>query len=580
MLLADLHPALAGLKVGGGHVSEEEDQWVWRSLGDFQVADDEGEGVRSMRGAELETCQWACRYYKACFSIVYCGDVCWLKDAQLNASSPSHFNPFCTHYYLERETTTSTYSSRFSTTTSTVTQTSVTYTATTTTATPTLTRTTTTATPTTTTTAPSPSSAAPRDPTTTTVPPTTTTPTTTTASTTVSTTSVTTSSTSTLTTLATTPSPTTTRTPVCYEFQVPLEMNEAQQFDGNSEAEAQGSAHFWLCTNGSIWGSLSVRAARSDIIGSQIHRCEGGSTPQTQVGTLCSGPPVLAFCGDNSRGRMQSGAEFTGACGPISADGTSETERMTGRFVAINAGGLTLEALVFDIATDPDKYYFNVFSERTRLHWHPNEDPGMIRGMLRLLIPTTTATSTAPPAAVATRPPSALPVSCYVMFSQLVSNEVQQYPNNPEADVSGYADLTLCTNGTMRASVLMFGGVSPIIAMQVHRCRGGDTPQRRFAELCQGEAAVNFCGENAPGLLNNGALYPSACPRRRSDGYLRAADMEGVLVSKAKQPHEVDAEIRHIGEHPDLYYFNVHSLASYTQWYPGHKGMCRGPLQK
>lgn len=75
-------------------------------------------------------------------------------------------------------------------------------------------------------------------------------------------------------------------------------MNEVQQHAGNREAGAQGIAELRLCTNGTMLCTLSVEGAASDIIAAHLHRCEGGDTPQTQVGLLCSGPPVVVFCGD------------------------------------------------------------------------------------------------------------------------------------------------------------------------------------------------------------------------------------------------------------------------------------------
>lgn len=97
------------------------------------------------------------------------------------------------------------------------------------------------------------------------------------------------------------------------------------------------------------------------------------------------------------------------------------------------------------------------------------------------------------------------------MFSQLVANERQQYVYNLESQVSGYVDLSLCTNGSLRASVIMFSTGSPIIAMQIHRCRGGETPQTRTAQLCSGDAAVVFCGDNSPGLIYNAVPFPQTC---------------------------------------------------------------------
>jgi len=120
----------------------------------------------------------------------------------------------------------------------------------------------------------------------------------------------------------------------------------------------------------------------------------------------------------------------------------------------------------------------------------------------------------------------------------------------------------------------MFSTGSPIIAMQIHRCRGGETPQTRTAQLCSGDAAVVFCGDNSPGLIYNAVPFPQTCQAGKE-----GPEMFGALVSKAKLHEHIEEEVSHIGEHPELYYFNVHSLSSYAQWYPHSRGMVRGPLQ-
>merc|ERR1711972_808563 len=85
-------------------------------------------------------------------------------------------------------------------------------------------------------------------------------------------------------------------------------------------------------------------------------------------------------------------------------------------------------------------------------------------------------------------------------------NELQKYPHNPDSNATGYVDLLLCTNGTLKSTALVFEGVSEIIAMHIHRCDGGSTPQTRTADLCTGPPRGQLLRRQLPGL---------ACRRRR-----------------------------------------------------------------
>merc|ERR1712061_686419 len=75
---------------------------------------------------------------------------------------------------------------------------------------------------------------------------------------------------------------------------------------------------------------------------------------------------------------------------------------------------------------------------------------------------------------------------------------------------SGYVDMLLCTNGTLRATGLLFGGASKIIAMHIHHCQGGATPQTRTGDLCSGPPVINFCGDSSHGLIADGANHSEA----------------------------------------------------------------------
>merc|ERR1712187_919573 len=85
--------------------------------------------------------------------------------------------------------------------------------------------------------------------------------------------------------------------------------------------------------------------------------------------------------------------------------------------------------------------------------------------------------------------------------------------------------------GTLKATALMFGGVSEIIAMHIHHCEGGTTPQTKTADLCEGPPVLNFCGDNSAGLIADGAKYPEHCMPWGRNGGSRTADMSGVMVS-------------------------------------------------
>jgi len=59
----------------------------------------------------------------------------------------------------------------------------------------------------------------------------------------------------------------------------------------------------------------------------------------------------------------------------------------------------------------------------------------------------------------------------------------------------------------------------------------------------------------------------------------RCERISGFTVPGSKTGRSVAELVQDIVEHPQAYYFNVHTLASYTYWYPSSPGVCRGPLQ-
>lgn len=345
-------------------------------------------------------------------------------------------------------------------------------------------------------------------------------------------------------------------------------MNQQQQYPGNPEPQIAGVVDLTLCTNGTMLGTLQVQGVHSEIIATHIHRCEGGSTPQTRTAALCSGPPVVNFCGDNAAGLIADGTEYAGACSGIRSDGTSSTMDMRGALVH---SAESLPELVRDIIAHADKYYFNVHTMASWNRWYP-EPKGACRGPLREESTQATPTTTAVPA-------EPVEVKCYSMYSQLAMNELQIYAGNPDSKASGYASFTLCTNGTMSGTALVFGGVSEIIATHIHHCQGGDTPQTRTADLCEGPPVINFCGSNVAGLIADGVPYPEACAPYSSARASRTSGMRGVLIPGENKDMTVADRVLDIVHNPQSYFFNVHTLASFNQWYPAVKGACRGPMQ-
>jgi len=55
--------------------------------------------------------------------------------------------------------------------------------------------------------------------------------------------------------------------------------------------------------------------------------------------------------------------------------------------------------------------------------------------------------------------------------------------------------------------------------------------------------------------------------------------MQGALVAKFNQGMSVKERVGDIVKRPDMYYFNFHSLASWTHWFPSPQGICRGKMQ-
>jgi len=306
----------------------------------------------------------------------------------------------------------------------------------------------------------------------------------------------------------------------------------------------------------------------SEVIATHIHQCEGGTSPQTRTAVLCSGPPVINFCGNNVLGLLNDGVKYSGPCGAYDAGGASHTPDMQGILVPRD-DGMTSAERVPDIVARPEMYYFNVHTVASYNHWYPHY-AGVCRG--RLVQQITAATTTIAPSGSGDN-------RCYSFYSHMTRNQLQSYDGNPDAHASGYAGFSLCTNGTFTGTALIFKGSSRIIATHIHRCHGGDTPQTRTADLCEGAPVINFCGDNSMGLIADGVAYPEECSPYSDIGNSRTEGMTGIMVPGERRGETVAELVTDIVRNPQLYYFNVHTLASYNHWYPRRNGVCRGPVQ-
>lgn len=357
--------------------------------------------------------------------------------------------------------------------------------------------------------------------------------------------------------------------PVCQSFAAKLALSPLQEHVGNPEADVRGTVNVFMCTNGTMLASLVLKDGLSDIIATHLYHCQGGLTPQKRTGALCSGTPVVNFCGSNGAGLIDDGAPYPQVCaGYDVATGISRNMAMPGRLVP--ALGLTVKELVLDMIKKPEMYYFNAHSLASYNYWHPDA-LGIARGVMEMISYPVTTTTLAPvdPDEVDT---------CYTLYSRLAMNELQAYRNNADAHASGYASFSLCANGKMSAMVLVFGGVSEIIATQIHKCEGGDTDGTRSAEMCQGPAVIAFCGENKPGYLDVGVEYSQACSPYSNLGASHTENIEGTVVTDRPDPNKTAELVMDIVRRPHQYFFNVHSLDSYGHWYPRHIGMCRGSM--
>jgi hypothetical protein len=167
--------------------------------------------------------------------------------------------------------------------------------------------------------------------------------------------------------------------------------------------------------------------------------------------------------------------------------------------------------------------------------------------------------------------------SCYDLFSNMEFNNLaQSFPNNPDTMAKGFATCSLCTNGTLTCSSLVYGGKTPLIASHIHLASNGD------GENGNGDPVISFCGDNTDGLIQLDPAYPEMCAQYMG-GSSNNPDMMGVFLNTpANRGMTVSERVRDIASNAGKYYMNFHSISSWTYWQShgdGPKGMCRGVMQ-
>ncbi|CAE7835399.1 cbhC [Symbiodinium sp. CCMP2592] len=164
---------------------------------------------------------------------------------------------------------------------------------------------------------------------------------------------------------------------------------------------------------------------------------------------------------------------------------------------------------------------------------------------------------------------------CYHMFSELSFNTlVQSFPHNPDSEAKAYVDCKLCSRSGMQCTANVFGGRTQLVASHIHLASDGD------GENGSGPPVINFCGDNGPGMIADGSPYKSPCAHYKN----RAAvmSMTGNFADGQNAGFTLGSRLKDIASNPSKYYFNFHSIASWTHWQvegKGPVGMCRGVMQ-
>ena len=147
---------------------------------------------------------------------------------------------------------------------------------------------------------------------------------------------------------------------------------------------------------------------------------------------------------------------------------------------------------------------------------------------------------------------------------QLVSymkynNSMQAYANSPDDHAKRYTTFTLCTDGTLTADANVWGGRMDLIASHVHKCNDGKT-----GEDCSGPPVINFCGSNDMGMITGAGHYMEECMPYNSNGNSVNTGMMGNVSDGVEM--SISDLVDDIGNYPDNYYMNFHSIASWSYW--------------
>jgi len=298
-----------------------------------------------------------------------------------------------------------------------------------------------------------------------------------------------------------------------------------------------------------------VTGGKSQLVAAHLHLALDGD------GITGSGPAVALFCGDNTPGLLSKGIPYPEECSPYDWSGVARMPNMAGVFAPAADSPQTVADLVKDMEASPGKYYFNFHSLASFSYWQARGDSpkGVCRGVVKSKIE------------------PAKPTKCYDLFSSMQFNSLlQDFPNNPDSRAAGFVSCSFCTNGTMSCLSTTYGGKSPIIAAHLHIALNGN------GEAGSGPAVGLFCGDNTPGLLSKGTPYPAPCNAYSSKGYALQKDMKGVIDPVANGDMSIEQRIEDLAANPGKYYFNLHSLASFSYWQASGgtpAGMCRGVMK-
>lgn len=163
---------------------------------------------------------------------------------------------------------------------------------------------------------------------------------------------------------------------------------------------------------------------------------------------------------------------------------------------------------------------------------------------------------------------------CTSLYSDVAFNTLRQsFPSNPDTQGTGFLNCRACNSGHISCNATVFGGRTRLIASHIHRATDGDGVNG------VGAPVFNFCGDNTAGLINDGVPYSATCSAYKN-GLASMVGMEGSLVKVSNAGMTAADRVRDLLAHPERYYFNFHSVASWAYWrtQPLQQGMCRGQL--